>query len=184
MIQNHQISWYDINWFKCSGYLPIQPCAHGIRPLSACGARLNSVDCLLLHCPEYQSKAGVDMTEIYSRISALTAQMCFHSILHNASRHISNLVAHLLHAKLWDPRNIQKSVPHFIQGDAFEHLESEVAKGRIATLLQLGIKTYQHATVLSDVTDASPGYRACCVSQGVLGTLSTFCRILKAFKRL
>mmetsp|Transcript_42831 Transcript_42831/g.87597 ORF Transcript_42831/g.87597 Transcript_42831/m.87597 type:complete len:700 (+) Transcript_42831:88-2187(+) len=47
--------------------------------------QLKSVDCLLLHCPEYQSKAGMDMTEIYSRIR-----------------------------------------------DAFEHLEKEVAKGRIA----------------------------------------------------
>ena len=104
---------------------------------------------------------------------------------YNASRHISDLWAYLLHAKLWYPRNIQKPVRHFIQGDAFEHLEKEVAKGRIATLLQLGgIKTYctnmiQHATVLSDVTDASPGYRACCVSRRVLGTPWTFCRILK-----
>ena len=64
---------------------------------------------------------------------------------YNASRHISDLWAYLLHAKLWYPRNIQKPVRHFIQGDAFEHLEKEVAKGRIATLLQLGgIKTYQH----------------------------------------
>lgn len=47
--------------------------------------QLKSVDCLLLHCPEYESKAGVDMTEIYSRMR-----------------------------------------------DAFEHLEKEVAQGRIA----------------------------------------------------
>jgi len=47
---------------------------------------LSCVDCLLLHCPEYETKApGVDMAEVYSRL-----------------------------------------------GLAFQHLESEVARGRIA----------------------------------------------------
>lgn len=40
----------------------------------ASSPRLKSVDCLLLHCPEYESKAGVDMTEIYSRMSILAAK--------------------------------------------------------------------------------------------------------------
>jgi len=32
--------------------------------------RLKCVDCLMLHCPEYETKAGVDMAEIYSRLKA------------------------------------------------------------------------------------------------------------------
>jgi len=47
--------------------------------------RLTCVDCLLLHCPEYETKAGVDMSEIYARL-----------------------------------------------GKAFKHLETEVARGRVA----------------------------------------------------
>jgi hypothetical protein len=30
--------------------------------------RLTCIDCLLLHCPEYEVKAGVEMTEIYTRL--------------------------------------------------------------------------------------------------------------------
>lgn len=47
--------------------------------------QLSCIDCLLLHCPEYESKAGVDMSEVYSRMRT-----------------------------------------------AFDYLETEVAKGRIA----------------------------------------------------
>jgi len=32
--------------------------------------RLKCLDCLLLHCPEYETKAGADMAEIYVRLKA------------------------------------------------------------------------------------------------------------------
>lgn len=30
--------------------------------------KLKCIDCLLLHCPEYELKSGIDMTEVYSRL--------------------------------------------------------------------------------------------------------------------
>merc|ERR1719311_1333662 len=32
--------------------------------------RLKCVDCLLLHCPECETKGGLDMDEVYSRLKA------------------------------------------------------------------------------------------------------------------
>ena len=84
------------------------------------------------------------MTEIYSRISALTAQMCLFWA------DTSPIYEHTFCMPSLGIQHPETSP--VIQGDAFEHLENEVAKGRIATLLLVG-------TVSSDVADVSRGYR-------------------------
>ena len=150
MIQNHEISWYitiDLDALDiCPFNLVLMTSDHsphvvqGWRVSIACfctaqSIRARQVWTWLRSIQEYAPW----LHRCAFTFSGHTAQ-CY-----NASRHISDWWAYLLHAKLWYPRNIQKPVRDFIQGDAFEHLEKEVAKGRIATLLQLGgIKTYQH----------------------------------------